>query len=410
MIKTKLYIIPIFIVFVVENLLAANFKVEYKQNRQNGREWDITATSLVNNITLNDVRVNRGNCKNDFNLRQMTTAMIMAKTKPTKEQENQMKIDGVSIGMKWREPKDLDYAEKYKKEILELKIQKHKNLWQDKDGICRLAKDWFYSFRELAETSEWSTSGTPEVQLSQEDIKKMEVAYKEYFCPAIEKVYEGYYDSIRENGIEESRTYMHKHIPKLEAELSKEENLQKILPKNVLGFSMREKCPLCYVDTCSDDDPTNFYSNRDKNRYCDYQFKMDDLQKLRMNTSLFNPCSSHNDCTIMGISNDIDRAIHGLTSKPSYQRNIAELKQLGVKFKRTEVPDEYFSATYPTLPPFAMIVDEIVEKPKKKTAPSSKPKLTLKYGQSVVFSVPLSCRILEVQLISDKGTETYNFK
>ena len=141
----------------VENLLAANFKVEYKQNRQNGREWDITATSLVNNITLNDVRVNRGNCKNDFNLRQMTAAMIIAKTKPTKEQENQMKIDNVSIGIKWREPKDLDYAEKYKKEILELKIQKHKNLWQDEDGICRLAKDWSYSFRELAETSEWST-------------------------------------------------------------------------------------------------------------------------------------------------------------------------------------------------------------------------------------------------------------
>jgi len=76
MIKNKLYITLVFIVFGVENLLAANFKVEYKQNRQNGREWDITATSLVNNITLNDVRVNRGNCKNDFNLRQMTAAMI----------------------------------------------------------------------------------------------------------------------------------------------------------------------------------------------------------------------------------------------------------------------------------------------------------------------------------------------
>lgn len=86
------------------------------------------------------------------------------------------------------------------------------------------------------------TSGTPEVQLSQEDIKKMEVAYKEYFCPAIEKVYEKYYNVIREKGMQESRSYpLHKY---LEDELSKEENLQKILP--------------------------NFYSNRDKNRYCDY--------------------------------------------------------------------------------------------------------------------------------------------
>ena len=34
MIKNKLYITLVFIVFGVENLLAANFKVEYKQNRQ----------------------------------------------------------------------------------------------------------------------------------------------------------------------------------------------------------------------------------------------------------------------------------------------------------------------------------------------------------------------------------------
>lgn len=215
----------------------------------------------------------------------------------------------------------------------------------------------------------------------------MEVAYKEYFCPSIEKIYEGYYDSIRENGIEESRTYMHKHIPKLEAELSKEENLQKILPKNVLGFSLREKCPMCNVDICEDLHTLRDRVDRELDRITSY---------------------THNN--FLNISRDMNGVIYGLASKPSYQSSIAELKQLGVKFKRTEVPDEHFSEKYPALPPFIMIVDEIMEKPKKKTSPSTKPKLTLKYGQSVVFSVPLSYRILEVQLMSDKGTETYNFK
>lgn len=404
--KAKLYFF-LFCVFVVENLFATSFKVEYRRS-VDGKWWDITATSLVDNIVVSDVRVNRGNCKNDFNLRQKIIA------KPTKEQENQGKINSIPIGGKWREPKDLDYAEKYKKEILEFKIQKHKDSWQDKDGICHPAKDWSYRLRGLTETSEWSTSGTPEVQLSQEDIKKMEVAYQKYFCPPIAELYEEYYKVIREKGMQEAMDYpLYKHEKDLVTEFTKEENLAKILPKNILGFSMKEKCPMCNVDTCSDDDPMNFYSNREKNRYCNYQFDIDDLQELRNQTYLFKLSSlSYHD--FMNISGDIDRAINHLSRPNEHkQREVTELKQLGVKFKRSEVPDESFSSHYPTLPPFMMIVDEVVEKPKPKPQPSTKesvPKATLKFGQSAVFSVPLSCRILEVQLMTNKGTETYNFK
>lgn len=336
--KAKLYFF-LFCVFVVENLFATNFKVEYRRS-VDGKWWDITATSLVDNIVVSDVRVNRGNCKNDFNLRQKTAAIITAKNKPlTLEEKINIEINMTHIGDKWEEPKDLDYAEKYKKEILEQKIQDHKMKWQDKDGVCRIAKDWLSYFVRLGEKM-------PKVQLSQDDIKKMERASQEYFCPTMTRVYEKYYEALREMAREKevvapfsAGLLQDKYARELLNELSKEENLTKILPKNVLGFSMREKCPLCNVDTCNnnddddDDDDDDIVSKWSKNQYCDYKFDMDDVQKMGKKLSGEDCVGDDYGCSMSDIFLKINADIENLSLSQIIKKELQNSNSLVLNLK-----------------------------------------------------------------------------
>lgn len=424
--------LAILAILIGSTLQAANFKVTWRAQGGNNNKL-VAITALQDGIVLNDAKVNRGNCKSTFGLQK--AVYLQANRVPTPQATRISLIYPKKPYPKT--PKELaDYLPK-------IFAGKSKMCYGTERALDKLDRD-IQDLENTLETKNYE-QGNEQIpaQIKQDlaqlkqDREKLFPAYEEFFCPTENKVSElieqslresqatKFEAAVRESDISDWNEYVAAHP-------DQKENL-KLLTYKWGDYAFYVGLKLCEADEdCK---------GRISDEYVEEVNAMDDNQLKEMDSILneFAPkitlkqpenewrnkaeIAGMIDYWKTGVGDEYYRVdmqeIYSIAQELDLnlerwiedEKKFKEYTNQGIKFEEEPNNNLGRGNSHLYLYPYIALTKGSAEiAPKVKPSQVKQPTgIKLKYGQSFEFGVDVGCQILDVQLSSNKGVETFKF-